>query len=110
MGDAVVRIQHAVKAADPDARVLCYRRIGDSNLQVVINVPSASADRPQQEVDDIVYAIVRGIGVTVSAEHGIGLIEKPFRSYTRSPEELALMRRIKTMLDPRNVLNPGKVF
>jgi len=110
MGDAVVRIQHDVKVAYPDARVLCYGHIGDSNLHVVINVPSAGANQPQQEVDDIVYDIVRGIGGTVSAEHGIGLIKKPFLSYTRSAEELALMRQIKTLLDPRNVLNPGKVF
>ena len=110
MGDAVVRIQHQVKAAYPDARVLCYGHVGDSNLHVVVNMPSAGADQPQQEVDDIVYDIVRGIGGTVSAEHGIGLIKKPFLSYTRSPEELTLMRQIKTLLDPRNVLNPGKVF
>ena len=110
MGDAVVRIQHEVKAAYPDAHVLCYGHIGDSNLHVVINVPSAGGDQPQQEVDDIVYNIVRVMGGTVSAEHGIGLIKKPFLSYTRSPEELALMRRIKTLLDPHNVLNPGKVF
>ena len=110
MGDAVVRIQYDVKAAYPDARVLCYGHIGDSNLHVVINVPSAGANQPQQEVDDIVYDIVRRIGGTVSAEHGIGLVKKPFLSYTRSPEELALMRRIKTLLDPRNILNPGKVF
>lgn len=61
-------------------------------------------------MDDLVYDIVRGIGGTVSAEHGIGLLKKSFLSYTRSPEELALMRRIKALLDPRNILNPGKVF
>ena len=110
MGDAVVRVQRDVKAAYPDAHVLCYGHIGDSNLHVVINVPSAGDEQPQDEVDDIVYALVRGLGGTVSAEHGIGLIKKPFLSYTRSPEELAFMRQIKTMLDPRNVLNPGKVF
>ncbi len=110
MGEAVLLIQHEVKAAYPDARVLCYGHIGDSNLHVVINVPSAGAEQPQREVDDIVYEIVRGLNGTVSAEHGIGLIKKPFLSYTRSPEELVLMRQIKTMLDPRNILNPGKVL
>jgi FAD/FMN-containing dehydrogenase len=110
MGDAVTRIQNDVKAAYSDAHVLCYGHIGDSNLHVVINVPSAGAQQPQLEVDDIVYAIVRGLGGTVSAEHGIGLIKKPFLSYTRSIEELALMQRIKAMLDPNNILNPGKVF
>ena len=110
MGDAVTRIQSDVKAAYSDAHVLCYGHIGDSNLHVVINVPSAGAEQPQLEVDDIVYAIVRGLGGTVSAEHGIGLIKKPFLSYTRSIEELALMQRIKGLLDPNNILNPGKVF
>ena len=110
MGDAVLRIQREVKATYPDAHVLCYGHVGDSNLHVVINVPSAGAHQPQHEVDDIVYDIVRGIGGTVSAEHGIGLIKKPFLAYTRSAEELALMRQIKALLDPRNVLNPGKVF
>ena len=110
MGDAVVRVQHDVKAAFADARVLCYGHIGDSNLHVVINVPSAGADQPHHAVDAIVYGLVRSLGGTVSAEHGIGLLKKDFLSYTRSPEELALMRQIKEMLDPRNVLNPGKVF
>ena len=110
MGEAVARITQDVTARFPDARVLCYGHVGDSNLHVVINVPSASAHQPHQAVDAIVYGLVRGLGGTVSAEHGIGLLKKDFLSYTRSPEELALMRRIKTMLDPRNVLNPSKVF
>jgi FAD/FMN-containing dehydrogenase len=73
-------------------------------------VPSAGADQPHHEVDALVYGTVRSLGGTVSAEHGIGLIKKPYLSYSRSPEEVALMRTLKAALDPRNVLNPGKVF
>ena len=110
MAAAVARLTGDIRTQWPDARVLCYGHIGDSNLHVVINVPSAGADQPHHEVDALVYGTVRSLGGTVSAEHGIGLIKKPYLSYTRSPEEVALMRTLKAALDPRNVLNPGKVF
>jgi FAD/FMN-containing dehydrogenase len=110
MAAAVARLTGDIRAQWPDARVLCYGHIGDSNLHVVVNVPSAGADQPHHEVDALVYGTVRSLGGTISAEHGIGLIKKPFLSYTRSAEELALMQRLKAALDPRNVLNPGKVF
>jgi FAD/FMN-containing dehydrogenase len=110
MAVAVARLEQEVRAPWPDARVLCYGHIGDSNLHVVVNVPSAGAAQPKEAVDALVYGIVRSLGGTVSAEHGIGLLKKPFLSFTRSAEEVALMRRIKQALDPGNVLNPGKVF
>jgi FAD/FMN-containing dehydrogenase len=47
---------------------------------------------------------------SISAEHGIGLLKKPYLSYSRSPEEVATMKLLKATLDPRNILNPGKVF
>ena len=110
VGDAVAELHRAVEGRFPDARVLCYGHIGDSNLHVVVNVPSAGDVQPREEVDEIVYDIVRRKGGTISAEHGIGLVKKPFLSYTRSAEELALMRKIKAAIDPGNVLNPGKIF
>ncbi|MEO8857446.1 MAG: FAD-binding oxidoreductase [Burkholderiaceae bacterium] len=110
MGEAVGRVQGEVTAAFADARVLCYGHIGDSNLHVVVNIPSRGAEQPHAEVDAIVYGLVQKLGGTVSAEHGIGLLKKTFLGYTRSAEEIALMRSIKGLLDPRNILNPGKVF
>ena len=71
-------------------------------------VPGA-AEQPFDAMDEIVYTLVRRHGGTVSAEHGIGLKKKPYLSYARSEPELALMRRLKTALDPENLLNPGKV-
>jgi FAD/FMN-containing dehydrogenase len=73
-------------------------------------VPSAGAAQPSHAVDQVVYGIVRSLGGTISAEHGIGLVKKPFLSFTRSPEEIALMRRLKAAMDPLDLLNPGKVF
>ncbi|MDF3607644.1 FAD-linked oxidase C-terminal domain-containing protein [Paracoccus sp. DMF-8] len=61
-------------------------------------------------MESIVYGIIRDFGGSVSAEHGIGLHKRPWLSYSRSPAEMALLRRMREMLDPRGILNPGKVF
>ena len=46
----------------------------------------------------------------ISAEHGIGLEKKPYLGISRSPEEIELMRSLKRSMDPKNILNPGKVI
>jgi FAD/FMN-containing dehydrogenase len=53
---------------------------------------------------------VRAHGGSISAEHGIGLLKKPYLGFSRSPEELALMRAMKAALDPHGILNPGKIL
>jgi FAD/FMN-containing dehydrogenase len=53
---------------------------------------------------------VREFSGSVSAEHGIGLHKRPWLSYSRSENELALLRRLKATLDPTGILNPGKVL
>ena len=47
---------------------------------------------------------------SVSAEHGIGIEKRPWLSLSRSPAEIELMRRLKQALDPRGILNPGKIL
>jgi FAD/FMN-containing dehydrogenase len=63
-----------------------------------------------EQVDHKVFALVSSFGGSNSAEHGVGLLKKPFLSYTRSEPELSLMRQIKLAFDPNNILNPGKIF
>jgi FAD/FMN-containing dehydrogenase len=58
----------------------------------------------------VVYELVREWGGTVSAEHGIGTRKKRWLAYSRTEEELALMRTLKRALDPVGILNPGKVL
>jgi len=50
------------------------------------------------------------MGGSVSAEHGVGLLKKDFLEFSRSAEEIALMRGIKQVFDPDNIMNPGKVI
>ncbi|MCW3473501.1 FAD-binding oxidoreductase [Limobrevibacterium gyesilva] len=89
-------------------RALWFGHIADSNLHICVK---QEPDGPtKKEIDQIVYGRVRAFGGSVSAEHGIGLLKKPYLEYSRSPVELDVMRRVKAALDPEGILNPGKVF
>ncbi|WP_428929288.1 FAD-binding oxidoreductase [Marinibacterium sp. SX1] len=110
MAEAVTVLEAGIAARWPTARALSYGHIGDSNLHLVVNVPEAGANQPEDAVKAFVYGVTRDFGGTVSAEHGIGLIKRDYLGYSRSPAEIALMRRIKAALDPHAILNPGKSF
>ncbi|WP_342363853.1 FAD-binding oxidoreductase [Terrarubrum flagellatum] len=109
-GVFVEQIEAELKRRWPDAIPLSYGHIGDSNLHLVVHVPSAGAHQPHDEICDLVYGAVRAAGGTISAEHGIGLMKKPYLGFTRSPSELETMARIKRALDPHAILNLGKVI
>jgi FAD/FMN-containing dehydrogenase len=61
-------------------------------------------------VDTMVYEAVREMGGSVSAEHGIGTLKRDWLGHSRSEAELGLMRLLKQSLDPKGILNPGKVL
>jgi FAD/FMN-containing dehydrogenase len=62
-----------------------------------------------KEADHDMFALVKKHDGSISAEHGIGLLKKPYLGFTRSPAEIALMKGIKRVLDPNGILNPGKI-
>lgn len=99
----------ALKVRFPEAHVSFYGHIGDSNLHIAVSVAGAS-DADPHEVDTIVYRIVADFAGSISAEHGIGTLKRDYLGYSRKPEELDIMRRIKAALDPNGILNPGKVL
>ncbi|MFN3661962.1 FAD-binding oxidoreductase [Yoonia sp.] len=103
--DCAVAIEMAVLGA----RSVYYGHVADGNLHLLAWLPG-SDDQPAKALDAAVYATVRKFGGSVSAEHGIGTTKKPYLQYSRSEAEMALMRRIKTALDPNGILNPGKVI
>ncbi|TPI65560.1 FAD-binding oxidoreductase [Mesorhizobium sp. B3-1-3] len=86
-----------------------YGHIADGNMHIIANVP-ALAQQPADQINKVIYNLVKKHGGTISAEHGIGLTKKAYLGLTRSAEEIAVMRLIKHALDPAGVLNPGKVF
>jgi FAD/FMN-containing dehydrogenase len=92
----------------PSAETICFGHLADSNLHMFVKVEKTLF--PAHHVEEIVYACVRDWGGSISAEHGIGLTKKPYLSYSRTADEIALMKSIKSVLDPRGILNPGKVL
>lgn len=94
----------------PAHRLFIFGHLGDGNLHIVVQVPPEGYARARPEVEAIVYGALQPSQGSVSAEHGIGLEKRPWLSVSRSPQEVALMRTLKLALDPKGILNSGKVF
>ena len=93
----------------PGCGAVFYGHIGDGNVHIVTYQPGAAA-QPKDAVEEVVYGLVREYGGTVSAEHGIGTLKRRWLAHARTPEQIALMRTLKSAMDPKNTLNPGKVI
>lgn len=105
----VEHVWKELQVANPLGHRFTFGHAGDSNLHFVI-VPSREEVFTHEASDRIVYGPLRELGGAVSAEHGIGMAKKASLPYSRSAVEIEVMRAIKTALDPRNILNPGKIF
>lgn len=103
------RCRAALLAHWPDACCLFFGHLGDSNLHIGVSLPQWPAGGAPA-VDAVVYGEVRAQGGSISAEHGIGCYKRDFLGHSRSAADLALMRTLKRALDPRGILNPGKVL
>ncbi len=99
-----------VEAIGADHRLFIFGHLGDGNLHVVVQVPPAVYMSDRGKIEAVVYGGLASFRGAVSAEHGIGLEKKPWLAISRSEPELAVMRALKTALDPRNLLNPGKIL
>jgi FAD/FMN-containing dehydrogenase len=93
--------------------ICAFGHIGDGNLHINVMKPdtldTAAFRSRTKEADHDIFRLVKAHGGTISAEHGIGLLKKDYLDYSRSPEEIAVLRSIKRALDPKNLLNPGKI-
>lgn len=99
----------SLAARFPQAHISFFGHVADSNLHIAFSTPE-SDEHTQHTVDGIVYDIVRRYRGSISAEHGIGTLKREFLGHSRSAAELEVMRRIKNALDPKGILNPGKVI
>ncbi|MCW5658338.1 MAG: FAD-binding oxidoreductase [Burkholderiaceae bacterium] len=103
----IERVGASLEARYPQAQHLFFGHLGDNNIHLMTG---PHAPQEHNAVENIVYAELAGRHGTVSAEHGIGFIKKPYLHHTRSPSEVALLKRLKDVLDPRQTLNPGRVI
>ena len=107
-------LDEIVQANYPDFEIVWFGHIGDGNMHLNILKPEAVSreDFLQQckKVSGWVYGAVQKYNGSISAEHGLGNIKKPFLHYTRSETEQIYLRAIKAAFDPNGIMNPGKVI
>jgi glycolate oxidase len=92
---------------------VCYGHAGDGNLHIRINHPTIKNSHGSEEMNAILkelFALVYSLGGTISGEHGIGLIQKPYMPVVFKNASLEIMKGIKKAFDPNNILNAGKIF
>ncbi len=109
--DGYVRALEAAVLAKwgSEARVVVFGHLGDGNLHILV-APRPFGPETRGEVEEIVYRPLQALNGSISAEHGIGLEKRDWLGISRSSEEIALMRAVKAALDPKGLLNPGKVL
>jgi FAD/FMN-containing dehydrogenase len=105
----LAQVQGDLKAAFGEVKVWIFGHLADGNLHIGLYAGDLGAE-DHARVERIVYEPLAALGGSVSAEHGIGLRKKPYLGISRTPEEIAVMRQVKAVLDPQGILNPGKVF
>jgi FAD/FMN-containing dehydrogenase len=92
----------------PQMAATWFGHIADSNLHICVGKRNGPAS--ERELDEVVYDCVGEYRGSISAEHGIGLLKRDFLDRSRTPAAIATMRLLKTALDPKSILNPGKVL
>jgi FAD/FMN-containing dehydrogenase len=118
---AVSRIPALIDSAEaalasryPGARSFVFGHVGDGNLHYNVCMADAAATAElmarRGEVNGLMHDLVAALGGSISAEHGIGQLKRAELERHKAPLELDMMRAIKRALDPRGLMNPGKVL
>lgn len=112
--DFIEKVDQIYQEKYPQFEVIWFGHIGDGNVHVNILKPKDMEMNDflneVHKVDDILFQEIKALGGSVSAEHGVGLVKKKPLNYTRSKEEIEIMKAMKQAFDPNLILNPGKVF
>ncbi|MDT8264028.1 FAD-linked oxidase C-terminal domain-containing protein, partial [Roseomonas sp. DSM 102946] len=110
LAEAIVGAKEDILASGMTAPIVGH--VGDGNFHTTILVDQAdpTAQDRAWELDKKIVARGLSLGGTCSGEHGVGLGKREFLEAEHGPEALAVMRSVKTALDPRGILNPGKIF
>ncbi|AGH96058.1 FAD-binding oxidoreductase [Pseudobdellovibrio exovorus] len=112
--DFIVDLDLVLSQAYPNWEVVWFGHIGDGNLHINILRPEGMTKEQFvaecRKVDEMVFKAVQKQAGSISAEHGVGVTKRSFLTYTRSPEEIEIMKGIKKVFDPDNIMNPGKVI
>lgn len=114
VGQFIEKAEGAVLDIMPAARIVAFGHVGDGNVHFNISQPKDilrdDFAKLGDSLSDAVYAVTSDFNGSVSAEHGIGVAKRELLRRSRSAAEIALMVAVKSALDPKNIMNPGKVL
>ncbi|WP_127072181.1 FAD-binding oxidoreductase [Pelagibacterium lentulum] len=112
--ELIARGMEAALKVAPGIRPVPFGHLGDGNIHFNFSQPEGADPKVfmagAYAVHDAIYEIVLALGGSVSAEHGIGQLKTALLAKVKDPVALAMMRSIKSALDPKGILNPGKVL
>lgn len=109
---ALIRSMKAL-AQEEKVEVVCYGHAGDGNLHIRLKIPGETNSYNNPNVTPLLMKLferVQQLGGTISGEHGIGLIQKPYLPIVLSDASRMLLKEIKKVFDPKHILNPGKII
>ncbi len=107
-------VDQVVNRRYPEFDVCWFGHIGDGNLHLNIlrpdNISTEEFYRRCHDISPELFDLIQHRGGSISAEHGVGLLKRDFLSFSRSPAEIEIMRKLKSVFDPNNIMNPGKIL
>jgi FAD/FMN-containing dehydrogenase len=109
----VAAAEAAVERVLPGARPFAFGHVGDGNLHFAVRGPvgrDADLIAARERIEHAINEELRKFGGSISAEHGLGLAKNETNALYKSAAEIETMRALKRALDPKNILNPGKVI
>jgi len=91
-------------------KIFSFGHAGDGNLHVNICYDELFPERELEQLLEALFRKTVSLGGALSGEHGVGIAKKRFLNIYLSEESIRLQRKLKRILDPRGILNPGKIF
>jgi FAD/FMN-containing dehydrogenase len=114
IAEFIARADAALQTAFPQVRIVCFGHIGDGNLHYNQSRPDAQSNAEfiaqTESVNRLVHDLVHELGGSISAEHGLGQLKRDEVLRYKGATEMDMMRAVKQALDPRGVMNPGKLL
>jgi len=108
IGNIINDIIQQLQSLDQVLGVYPFGHVADGNMHLIVGKQNDSTKLTQQ-INEIVYQPLAAVKGSVSAEHGIGLDKKPYLHLSRTQDEIHIMKGLKQLFDPKNILNPGRI-